>query len=305
MTHVFGEYLRLFVWPVNLSSDYSGFPHATTLTTPVLLSAAALATVAIAVLMAARRGRTEPLFWLAWAALAFAPVSNLLAMTGIVMAERVAYLPSVAIAAAGGAGAAWLIARRRAFIALPALLILAGAALSWQQSKIWSDSRHLAEETLAHARYAGDLTQQALVWELLREDDERHDPALMQRALPLARAAQRPPQPRPPLRPACWSGWAKRKSPLWQSLLAEAGRVALPSAGADPPRHALARRLGRGGHGVRAEVGGDGGVHGYAGGGYRSVAGAADITPATLTPGYFPPATTAISGPGVSSPAAL
>lgn len=225
MTHAFGEYLRLFVWPVNLSSDYSGFPHATTLTAPVLLSAAALAAVAIAVLMAARRGRTEPLFWLAWAALAFAPVSNLLAMTGIVMAERVAYLPSVAVAAAGGAGAAWLVARRRALIALPTLLIMAGATLSWQQSKLWSDSRHLAEETLARARYAGDLTQQALVWELLREDDTKHDPALMQRALPLARAAA---AARPNLTNRHYLarvlerlGYTVESLALWQSLLAE------------------------------------------------------------------------------------
>lgn len=189
MTHVFGEYLRLFAWPVGLSSDYSGFPHATAPTAPVLLSAAALLVVAGLVVAAARRGRTEPLFWLAWAALAFAPVSNLVAMTGIVMAERVTYLPSVAVAAAGGAAAAWLIARRRALVALPAALVLAGAILSGQRARAWADSRTLAEETLAHGRYAGDLTQQALVWELLREDDARHDPALMERALPLARAA--------------------------------------------------------------------------------------------------------------------
>ena len=74
-------------------------------------------------------------------------------------------------------------------MALPAALVLVGAVHFGQRARAWSDSRHLAEETLAHGRYAGDLTQQALVWELLREDDIRHDPALMERALPLARAA--------------------------------------------------------------------------------------------------------------------
>lgn len=189
MTHVFGEYLRLLVAPLSLSADYSGFPHAMTLTAPVLISAAALLALVGLVVMAAGRGRREPAFWLGWGALALFPVSNLVVMTGIVMAERVLYLPSVAMAAAFGAGAAWIAARGRYAAVVPATVVALGAVITARRAPVWLDQPRLNEETLAHGRYAGDLTQAWVAFDLLKADEERHDPALLERALPLAQAS--------------------------------------------------------------------------------------------------------------------
>ena len=189
MLHAFGEYLRLLVFPLRLSADYSGFPHAAGPDGAVLLSGAALAAVVGAVIAVARRGRREPLYWLGWAVLAFAPISNLLVMTGIVMAERVLYLPSVAVAVAGGAGVAWLARRQRAGVAAGVLLVGLGALGTARRAPDWSDARRLNEVTLATSPFAGDLTTAGVARDLLLQDDARHDPALLERALPLARAS--------------------------------------------------------------------------------------------------------------------
>ncbi|HXZ85478.1 MAG TPA: hypothetical protein VEI82_08310, partial [Myxococcota bacterium] len=96
MTHALGEILRLLVAPLSLSADYSGFPHATTATLAVVASAAAIAAAVLAAAFAARRGQRDPAFWLLWLGLTWLPVSNLLFASGIVLAERTLYLPSVA-----------------------------------------------------------------------------------------------------------------------------------------------------------------------------------------------------------------
>lgn len=192
MIHAFGEYLRLLVFPLRLSADYSGFPHSAGPDGAVLLSLLALAAVGGAVAAAALRGRREPTWWLGWALLAFAPASNILAMTGIIMAERVLYLPSVAVAAAGGAALAALSTRFRAgALAAGALLVGLGALGTALRAPVWSDARRLNEVTLATSPFAGHLTTAGVALELLREDDRRHDPALLERALPLARASVR------------------------------------------------------------------------------------------------------------------
>jgi hypothetical protein len=67
--------------------------------------------------MAWRRGRRVEAFGLGWIAIALSPVANLLFPTGILVAERTLYLPSVGLVLAAGswferlpASRAWLVA---------------------------------------------------------------------------------------------------------------------------------------------------------------------------------------------------
>jgi hypothetical protein len=157
MTHALGEYVRMLVAPLALSADYSGFPHATAPTAAVVVAGLALfALVALAV-RAARRGVREPLAWLAVFVWTFLPVSNLVFVSGVVMAERAIYLPSIAFAGLAAWACASLIARNRAWIALPALVLALFAARTAVRAPVWSDSETLFEETVQKGRYRGHL----------------------------------------------------------------------------------------------------------------------------------------------------
>jgi tetratricopeptide (TPR) repeat protein len=100
---VFGKYLLLLLWPGTLSWDYSynqvplfgsgGFEDM-----KAILSLIVLVAVAVAAFRSWRRNK--PVFFaIAFFALTFAPVSNLLMLIGSVMGERFLYLPSIGFAA--------------------------------------------------------------------------------------------------------------------------------------------------------------------------------------------------------------
>jgi hypothetical protein len=183
MLHVFGEYLLLLVAPLRLSADYSGLPHSTALGLPVLLSAASWAALLGLVWWAWRRGAREPAAWLAFFALTMLPVSNLIVMTGITMAERVLYLPSVAFCGVAAWSASRLRKRRRVWL-LPfaGWLIWFGVQTSLR-SAVWSDPLTLYEETVEHGRYRGHVALNGLVGAMLDQLGRRPDPALRERAL--------------------------------------------------------------------------------------------------------------------------
>ncbi len=194
MVHALGEIVRVLVAPLALSADYSGFPHATALTPAVALSAALVAAASLAALFALRRGAREPIFWLSFFALTWLPVSNLLFASGIVMAERTLYLPSLALAGLVAFATRAALARDRRWLVLPLIATAAFAALSASRAPLWRDSRTLYEETVAHGRYSGPIAKSGLVAELMRELDGAPDPNTLARALALARAslAERP-----------------------------------------------------------------------------------------------------------------
>lgn len=96
---VMAKYLWLLVWPARLSADYSyaQIPIATG-TLHEWIAWIAVAAVALAVASQFKANRLW-FFFGAFAFVTFVPVSNLLFMSGTIMAERFLYLPSVGFAA--------------------------------------------------------------------------------------------------------------------------------------------------------------------------------------------------------------
>ncbi|HEV8150763.1 MAG TPA: hypothetical protein VGP61_11310 [Gemmatimonadales bacterium] len=140
------QWARLLLWPAHLQAEYGppGLPLTASLGAPQLTG---LGILLLAVVLLLWNWRRNPIaaFGLLWALLALAPVSNLAAPTGILLAERVLFLPSVGVVLALGAAlAAWLprveVAGRRvrlaAGIAAAALLLLA-AARSFVREAVW------------------------------------------------------------------------------------------------------------------------------------------------------------------------
>ncbi len=134
------DVLRLLVFPLKLRVDYS--PAERTIVRSLLdgrfiLGLTCLAVWAWLLLMAWRLRRNVEAYGLAWIAIAFLPVSNLLFSTGVLLAERTLYLPSAGLALAAGAALARLPARR--FGVALALLVVAGGIRSALRTPVWHD----------------------------------------------------------------------------------------------------------------------------------------------------------------------
>lgn len=103
------EYARLLVWPLHLQAEYAP-PHL-----PIAgpITARHVVGIALVLLMVGtflRCRRRLPLvaFGLWWAAVAIGPVSSVFTVVGIVMAERVFFIPTVGFALALAGTLAWL-----------------------------------------------------------------------------------------------------------------------------------------------------------------------------------------------------
>src|SRR5262249_28377352 len=87
---VIGLYVWRLVWPLALSADYS-YPQIDAVRSPfapAFLAGAAVVCAAVAIAVLAWRRNRHACFAIVLAALAFAPVSNLVVPIGTVMAER-------------------------------------------------------------------------------------------------------------------------------------------------------------------------------------------------------------------------
>src|SRR2546428_739769 len=98
---------------------------------------AGLAVWAVLLGLAWRRRRRVEAYGLAWIALAFLPVANLLFPVGILIGERTLYLPSAGLALAAGTWLAGLQTRLRAL--LVGLVLVAGAARTALRVPVWHD----------------------------------------------------------------------------------------------------------------------------------------------------------------------
>jgi len=160
MLRVVPEWLRLLVWPAHLQGDYS--PQEIVASTSFgALEALGAAILVAAFVIAVVSWRRAPVvaFGLAWCAIAILPVSNVLVPTGVVLAERTLFLPSVGavIAVAGGALVAWPrtddLSRHygRALAVLCGALVGLGVLRSARRQFDWADEPTYAIKSLRDA----------------------------------------------------------------------------------------------------------------------------------------------------------
>lgn len=151
-------WLRLLFWPVHLQADYS--PQETRVLTafaPVV--ALSLGLLFCLALLAFRARWRVPVVTLSlgWIALSLLPVSNLLVISGQVLAERTMMLPSVgAVLLVGGLVAlarerVWPAALSQVGRGAVALAVLAGLMLSAFRQPVWATDRGLRAQTVLDA----------------------------------------------------------------------------------------------------------------------------------------------------------
>lgn len=151
---------RLLLWPAHLQADYSpGEILGTTSMGPTQwlgLFLLILSVASIAILW--RRAPTWS-FGMLWAAITLAPVSNILIVTGIVVAERTLLLPSVGLVLAAGTAYAGMMRvmnrertpTKRLALALLGLLMMLGLMRSADRILIWKNQDRMWDQTLMDA----------------------------------------------------------------------------------------------------------------------------------------------------------
>jgi hypothetical protein len=143
MATVIPHYLRLMIVPAQLFVDYGPAiiepQHGVTLS--VIVGLVILAAWVVAVAASWRRAPVVA-FGLLWFAVAILPIANIVFASGIVLAERTLYLPSVGVGLVIGWGAVHLLHARRlvATVALAAAGLLL-AARTWTRTPLWHDNK--------------------------------------------------------------------------------------------------------------------------------------------------------------------
>jgi hypothetical protein len=143
------DVFRLLVFPLTLRVDYS--PAERTVVHSLLDARFAIGFLCLAVwiglfLLAWRRKRPLELYGLGWIAIAFLPVSNLLFSTGVLIAERTLYLPSVGLALAVGAAFARLPTDRLRLVL--GAIVFAGGIRTALRSPVWHDDYAVTQSIL-------------------------------------------------------------------------------------------------------------------------------------------------------------
>jgi len=160
MLQIVPTWLRLLAWPAHLQADYSPNEIVASVGFGVR-EAAGLALALGVVILAWTERRRAPVvtFGIAWAAVALFPVSNLVVPTGVVVAERTLFLPSVGfVIAIAALGWQFLEAARnrwpssgQALAAACAVLIALGATRSVRRELVWNNNQRLAAATARDA----------------------------------------------------------------------------------------------------------------------------------------------------------
>jgi hypothetical protein len=163
---VWSHYVRLWVMPADLYGDYS--PNVIPISWGWNAGNAVGVGVALGVLwmalLAWRRGDMTPSsptaraasFGVVWFLIAVSPTANVLFLTGVLLAERTLYLPSVGLAIATG----WLVARvardrpKTATVGLVVAISLLSWR-SWTRTPTWRDNQTFFNTLLADAPHSG------------------------------------------------------------------------------------------------------------------------------------------------------
>jgi hypothetical protein len=199
------EWVRLFVWPMSLSADYS-YPRIRPHDSFELVSLPAILILVAIPLIAWQLRKRVPVvaFGISWVAVAMLIPSNLIVVTGFVLAERTLMLASVGVALCAGAAAGEAIAAskrsgaRASQLTLAALgfVVIAFAVRSATRAPVWRNNDTLFLQTVldvpsshrAHWMRAIDLSEKKRIPEALDEMDlavalgDQRDPLLLANA---------------------------------------------------------------------------------------------------------------------------
>lgn len=148
----FTDAARLLVFPLHLQADYSPDERTTVVSVldgRFLAGLALFALWAALLVLAWRRRRRVEGYGLGWIAIAYLPVANLLFPHGVVVAERMLYLPSVGLVLAASAALTRLEPRRLAIIATA--LALAAGARTAVRVPVWRSNRTAALSLVSDA----------------------------------------------------------------------------------------------------------------------------------------------------------
>jgi tetratricopeptide (TPR) repeat protein len=174
---VIATYARLLVWPVRLSADYS-FPQielATSLADPRVLAGVAVLVVAGALAAWGWFMQRHVCFAIAFAALTFSIVSNVVVLIGTIMAERLLYLPSAGFCLLLALGITTIGRGRRATAVLGALAVGLYGARTLERNTVWRDAptffRAMVADAPRSARSHRELG-------LLLSEQNQHDEAV-------------------------------------------------------------------------------------------------------------------------------
>lgn len=148
MTRIWPRYFELLLFPLELSADYSPavilpVDHPTALGVVGLLLVLTVAGLAIGLY----RRVPELAMAVTWATIGLLPVSNLIVMAEILLAERTLYLPSVAVSILVG----MVLARvrfpvRRWVIAAVAAWIVVFSLVTVRRNPVWEDTNTVFED---------------------------------------------------------------------------------------------------------------------------------------------------------------
>jgi hypothetical protein len=168
MLAVAGQWLRLLLWPAHLAALYGppGTPILKGFDWRAMGSAVAVGAVLVLAIVARRRVPVIT-FGVLWAGLALLPVTNLVFVSGVHLAERSLFFPSIgAMLSVGGAVS---VAQRRwirvASMAMASVLVCLGVWRSANRQPVWRDNRTLLMQAVqdepnsyvAHYQLAGQL----------------------------------------------------------------------------------------------------------------------------------------------------
>jgi hypothetical protein len=166
ISEVWSHYVRLWVFPLDLSADYS--PNVIPISIGWHLANLVGLVLALLILsmsvLSWRRGpmnRGEPAaraagFGVVWFMITLSPVSNTLFVSGVLLAERTLYLPSVGLAAASG----WLAVRMwrerpRVVATVLAAAILMGSVRTWTRTPSWENNQAWLNTLVSDYPYSG------------------------------------------------------------------------------------------------------------------------------------------------------
>jgi tetratricopeptide (TPR) repeat protein len=153
------DWIRLFLWPARLQTEYGPpeYPVVSGFALYQLPGILILAATIALLFVAARRRSVAVAFGLAFCIIALLPTSNFLVATGLLLAERTLFLPSVGAMIAVGAAVPWLyrhvkpVPARAVAAAAFAVFIVLGAYRSHTRTRVWKDNDTLFAQAIIDA----------------------------------------------------------------------------------------------------------------------------------------------------------